>query len=85
MIPVGGWAIVAGCLMVNGPDCSGYLATGLVWGTQERCVDELRRANIPGGQCMQIVGINEPQGDVDATGIDKIIQALDEEVRSGGI
>lgn len=84
MIPVGGWAIVAGCLFVNGPDCTGHLATGLVWGDKAGCDRELGREKIPGAQCMQIVGIDEPAADAPVpSGMDEAIRQLDEEVRYG--
>lgn len=83
MIPVGGWAVVAGCLLVNGPDCTGHLATGLVWGDRAGCDRELSREKIPGAQCMQIVGIDTAADAPVPKGMDEAIRQLDEEARNG--
>lgn len=80
MIDVAGWALVAGCLLVNGPDCTGHLATGIVWGDQEGCNLELKREQIPGAQCMKISGIESPAVDAQVPGMDEVIRMLDEEV-----
>lgn len=80
MIQVAGWALVAGCLLVNGPDCTGHLATGIVWGDPEGCNLELKREQIPGAQCMEISGIDVPAVDTPMPGMDEVIRQLDEEV-----
>lgn len=80
MIEVAGWALVAGCLLVNGPDCTGHLATGIVWGDQVGCNLELKREQIPGAQCMKISGIEAPAADMPMPGMDEVIQQLDDEV-----
>lgn len=84
MIPAMGWAIVAGCMLVTGPQCNGYLATGIVWGDPEGCKLEFDREQIPGTKCMQIEGIREPAADtlVPST-MDEVIRSLDSEVRYG--
>lgn len=83
MVEAAGWALVAGCLMVTGPDCSGYLATGLVWGDRDKCVTEMRKENIPGAQCMEIVGVVNADDVPEVVALDKVIRQLDEEVKSG--
>lgn len=80
MIEAAGWALVAGCLMVTGPDCTGRLATGMVWGDAEGCRLELQREQIPGAQCMKIAGIAEPVADTPVPSMDEVIRQLDDEV-----
>lgn len=80
MIDVAGWALVAGCLMVNGPNCTGHLATGIVWGDAEGCTLELKREQIPGAQCMEISGIESPAVDAPMPSMDEVIHQLNDEV-----
>lgn len=83
MIEVAGWALVAGCLLVNGPDCNGHLATGIVWGDPAGCNLEMKREQIPGAQCMAISGIEAPSADAPLPGADEVIRMLNDEVSDG--
>lgn len=80
MIEVAGWALVAGCLLVNGPGCNGHLATGIVWADAVGCNLELKREQIPGAQCMKIAGIEAPSADAPLPSIDETIRMLNDEV-----
>lgn len=85
MIESLGWAIVAGCLLVNGPDCAGYLATGMIWGDKARCDDELRLSNIPGGQCVLVSGVDPDEVDQLVPGMDEVIEMLNKGAAHGNI
>lgn len=83
MIEAMGWAIVAGCMMVNGPECTATLATGMVWGDRARCESELRLEVIPGAQCREVVGVEMSDSDYLAPGIENVIEQLNEGAQHG--
>lgn len=78
------WAIVlfaGSCAPSTDPNhmCEGRLVSGLVWGTQQECSEELHNNPLPGAVCREIVSVLDPDVTDDGPdGMEDVLRTMED-------